>query len=478
MILMPDPDAELLARRHQILAQLCKILHADPAALICDDAALVAYDTDALTAYRCKPLAVVLPKNNAQVSKVLRFCNQEGIKVIARGSGTSLAGGALPSMDSILLSLSRMNRVLNVDFENRTAFVQAGVTNIAISRAAEEQGFFYAPDPSSQIACSIAGNVATNAGGPHCLKYGVTANNLLGLTFVTIEGDILSIGGEFLDPDGYDLLGIITGSEGMLGVVTEVLVRILPKAPDARPMLLGFHSEQEAGACVAAIIGAGVLPVAIEFMDKAAIMACETFAKAGYPLDAKALLIIEVEGEEAEIEEAFAIIYKIAQGYNPLSLRVSRSTAESEAIWRGRKSAFGAMGQLAPDYLCMDGTIPTGQLPYVLAEIEKIGQRYGFPIANIFHAGDGNMHPLIMYDAKIPGAFAKVERAGAEILELCVKVGGCLSGEHGIGIEKRELMPLMFTPKDLEQQRRVKDAFDPKWLLNPAKVFPLECKTL
>jgi glycolate oxidase len=335
------------------------------------------------------------------------------------------------------------------------------------------EGFFYAPDPSSQLACTIAGNIAMNSGGAHCLKYGVTTNNLLGVTMVLLDGTVIEIGGAHLDSPGYDLLGLITGSEGQLGVVTEAVVRILRAAEGARPALFGFETVEAAGQCVAAIIGAGIIPVAMEYMDRPAIQICEAFAHAGYPLDVEAMLIIEVEGSDAEIDDMLRRIVAIAEPFRPKTVKVSQSEAESAAIWKGRKSAFGATGRIS-DYICMDGTIPTGQLPYVLKRIDEIAKAEGLGVANVFHAGDGNLHPLVLFDINKPGEMEKAERVGEAILKLCVEVGGCLTGEHGVGIEKRDLMPFQFNPADLAQQMRVRGVFDPRWLLNPAKVFPLD----
>jgi glycolate oxidase len=394
------------------------------------------------------------------------------VPVVPRGSGTSLAGGALPTADCVILGVARMNGVVETDYANRFIRVQSGRTNLSVTGAVETDGFFYAPDPSSQLACAIAGNIAMNSGGAHCLKYGVTTNNLLGVTVVLMDGSVLQIGGAHLDPGGLDLLGVICGSEGQLGVVTEATLRILPKPEGARPVLIGFSSNEVAGACVSDIIKAGVLPVAIEFMDRPCIRACEAFAKAGYP-DCEALLIVEVEGSDAEIDEQLALIRAIALRHDPVEFRESRSEDESKRIWLGRKSAFGAMGQIN-DYMCLDGTIPVSALPFVLRRIGEMSRSYGLDVANVFHAGDGNMHPLILFDANKPGDLELCEALGADILKLCVEVGGCLTGEHGVGIEKRDLMSVQFTPDDMEAQLRVKDVFDPGWLLNPAKVFPLD----
>ena len=471
MMQQPAPKPDVLARRDVIVAGLAALV--PETGLIAEPLRLKPYETDGLSAYRQVPLAVVLPETTEQVAAVLRFCHQNGVRVVPRGAGTSLSGGALPLEDGVVMGLMRMNRILDINYADRCATVQAGVTNIGITNAMADQGFFYAPDPSSQLACMIGGNVAMNSGGAHCLKYGVTTNNLLGLKIVTIEGDIIDIGGAHLDAAGYDWLGLMTGSEGQLAVVTEVTVRILRSPEGARAMLAAFRSNEIAGACVDSIIGSGIIPVALEFMDKPAIHACEAFAHAGYPLDAEAMLIIEVEGSTAEQDDLLARLSAICNRHDPISLKVSQSAAESLAIWKGRKGAFGAVGRISPDYLCMDGVIPTSQLPSVLRTIGEMSDSYGLKVANIFHAGDGNLHPLIMFDANDPASFHKAEEFGAEILKLCVAVGGCLTGEHGVGVEKRDLMPVQFAAHELEQQRRVKSAFDPAWLLNPSKVFPL-----
>jgi glycolate oxidase len=469
-IAMPVPDQRILARRDEIVAGLAEIL-GKGGVIVAEDERR-AYETDALTAYRAVPLAVVLPASTEQVSAVLRFLGGQGVKVVARGAGTSLSGGALPSEDCVVVGLARMNRILAIDYDNRVVRVEAGVTNINITNAVAHRGFFYAPDPSSQLACTIAGNIAMNSGGAHCLKYGVTTNNVFGVRMVLIDGTVVDIGGSHLDASGYDLLGLVVGSEGQLGVVTEATVRILRAAEGARPMLMGFASARDAGGCVAAIIGSGIVPVAIEYMDRPAIKVCESFAHAGYPLDVEALLIVEVEGSEAEIADLIARITAIAAKFNPVTTRVSKSEAESAAIWKGRKAAFGAMGRIS-DYLCMDGVIPTGRLPEVLVRVAEICAGHGLSVANIFHAGDGNLHPLVLYNMNDPDELRRAEAAGADILKLCVEVGGCLTGEHGVGVEKRDLMGVQFSPVDLDLQMRVKSAFDPAWLLNPAKVFPL-----
>ena len=474
-IAMPSPDQAILQRRNELLKQLAKLV--PEASLITDKEGRRTFETDALTAYRCLPLAVVLPGSTEEVSAILRFCHDNHIKVVPRGAGTSLSGGALPLEDAIVLCLSRMSKVLDIDLANRAARVEAGITNSGITDAVSGEGFFYAPDPSSQIACTIGGNVATNSGGAHCLKYGVTTNNVLGVRMVLMNGEVVDIGGASLDAPGYDFLALVVGSEGQFGVVTEVTVRLLRAAEGARPMLLGFGSNEAAGACVAAIIAAGIVPVALEFMDRPAIHVCEHFVAAGYPLDVEALLIVEVEGSEDEVDTLLEKIGEIGQDFDPIVIRRSQSAEESAKIWKGRKAAFGAIGQLS-DYYCMDGVIPLSKLPKALDEIGWICRRYRFDVANIFHAGDGNLHPLILYNANDPLQLERVELCGAEILKLCVELGGCLTGEHGVGIEKRDLMRVQFSDADLAQQLRVKAAFDPDWLLNPGKVFPLEARGL
>ena len=467
---MPIPNPAVLARKDRVVARLLKVLPAD--AVISDVAETRAYECDALTAYKCAPMVAVLPSSTQEVSDVLRICHEECVPVVPRGSGTSLAGGALPTADCVILGVARMNDVIETDYANRIIRVQTGRTNLSVTGAVEEDGFFYAPDPSSQLACAIAGNIAMNSGGAHCLKYGVTTNNLMGVTLVQMDGTVIEIGGGYLDAGGLDLLGVICGSEGQLGVVTEATLRILHRPEGARPVLMGFDDNEVAGACVSDIIKAGVLPVAIEFMDRPCIEATEAFAGAGYP-DCEALLIVEVEGAAAEIDDQLARIMEIARRHNPVELRESKSPEESARIWLGRKSAFGAMGQIN-DYMCLDGTIPVSSLPFVLRRIGEMSAEYGLRVGNVFHAGDGNMHPLILFDANKPGDLELCEAFGAEVLKLCVEVGGCLTGEHGVGIEKRDLMHVQYTTDDLEAQMAVKDVFDPQWLLNPAKVFPLD----
>src|SRR5579863_9312151 len=469
-VAMPELDSAILGRRAQIVAALRRIVPGE--GVIASEDAMRPYESDGLTAYRALPMVVVLPETTEQVSAVLAYCHSEGIKVVPRGAGTSLSGGALPLGDGVLLGMAKFNRVRAIDFDNRLAVVEPGVTNLAVSQAVEGAGFYYAPDPSSQIACTIGGNVAENSGGVHCLKYGLTTNNLLGLEIVLIDGEIVRLGGKHLDAEGYDLMGVMTGSEGLLGVVTEVTVRILRKPSTARAVLIGFGETQDAGNCVAAIIGAGIIPGGMEMMDRPAIHAAEAFVKVGYPLDVEALLIVELDGPPAEVDHLIAKVEAIARADRARSVRVSRDEAERLAFWSGRKAAFPAVGRISPDYYCMDGTIPRARLAEVLARIGELSTQYGLRVANVFHAGDGNLHPLILYDANQPGEIERAEEFGAEILKLCVAVGGVLTGEHGVGVEKRDLMGTMFDETDLAHQQRLKCAFDPDGLLNPGKVFP------
>lgn len=474
MLLMPKPDAAVLARRKEITAALRAIVPGD--GVIDEPTALRVYESDGLTAYRQPPMVVVLPESTQQVVDVLKYCSKNGVKVVPRGAGTSLSGGALPLADGVLLGLSKFNRILEIDVANRCAVVQPGVTNLGVSQAVQHLGFYYAPDPSSQIACTIGGNVAENSGGVHCLKYGLTTNNVLGIEMITMEGEILRLGGKHFDAAGYDLLGVMIGSEGLLGVVTEVTVRLLPTPPGARALLLGFASIEDAGECVADIISSGIVPAGMEMMDRLAVEAAEAFVGAGYPLDAEAVLIVELDGCAVEIDHLASAIETLAQRRGVTSCRVSTSDAERLLFWAGRKAAFPAVGRLAPDYLCMDGTIPRRKLAEVLRRIREMEPRFGLSVANVFHAGDGNLHPLILYDANEAGELDRAEAFGAEILRLCVEVGGVLTGEHGVGIEKRDLMHVMFSPVDLEQQQRLKCAFDAESLLNPGKVFPTLCR--
>ncbi len=467
---MPEPDRDVLAKREDIVARLRRIVPGE--GVIAAEDELRAYECDGLSAYRAVPMAVVLPSTTRQVAEVLKLCDAERIKVVPRGAGTSLSGGALPLTDGIVLGLGKFNRILEIDFENRCVVAQPGVTNLGITAAVEHAGFYYAPDPSSQIACTIGGNIAENSGGVHCLKYGLTTNNVLGFEIVLPNGDVVRTGGKHLDAEAYDLLGLMTGSEGLLGVVTEVTVRILKKPETARALLIGFATNEQAGDCVAAIIANGVIPGGLEMMDRPAIHAAEDFCHAGYPLDVEGLLICELDGCAAEVEHLIGVVGAIARQCGATSVRVSQDEAERQRFWAGRKAAFPAVGKISPDYYCMDGTIPRRQLPAVLRRMREMSEHYGLRLANVFHAGDGNLHPLILYDANRPGELERAEEFGAEILKLCVEVGGVLTGEHGVGVEKRDLMPVMFNEDDLNQQQRVKCAFDPSQILNPGKVFP------
>ncbi len=467
---MPKADEATLARRAEIVADMRVIVPGEGVVETVNE--MRAFESDGLTAYRQLPLVVVLPETVKQVSRILKYCNERGIKIVPRGSGTSLSGGALPLEDAVLLVMSRFSRILDIDFENRVVVAQPGVTNLGISNAVADEGFYYAPDPSSQIACSIGGNVAENSGGVHCLKYGLTANNVLGIEIVLMDGEVIRLGGKHLDAEGYDLLGIMTGSEGLLGIVTEVTVRILQRPETARALLIGFPSSEQAGQCVADIIGAGIIPGGMEMMDRPAIHAAEDFVHAGYPLECEALLIVELDGPGTEVDHLIARVEAISLKNGSTTCRISRSEEERMVFWAGRKAAFPAVGRISPDYYCMDGTIPRKELPRVLSGMRDLSEKYGLAVANVFHAGDGNLHPLILYDANKPGELERAEQFGADILRLCVKVGGVLTGEHGVGVEKRDLMPEMFSQADLDQQMRVKCAFDPRHLLNPGKVFP------
>jgi glycolate dehydrogenase FAD-linked subunit len=467
---MPEPDQSVLARRDEIIAAMRAIVPGE--GVIVDEDELRVYECDGLSAYRQLPLIVVLPETVEQVSAVLKYCHEANVKIVPRGAGTSLSGGALPVADGITLAMGKFNRILEIDWENRCVVTQPGVTNLALTEAVQHRGFYYAPDPSSQIACSIGGNVAENAGGVHCLKYGLTTNNLLGVEMVLMTGEVVRLGGRHLEAEGFDLLGLITGSEGLLGVITEITVRILQKPETARALLIGFPTNESAGDCVAAVIGAGIIPGGMEMMDKLATQAAEDFIHAGYPLDVEAILIVELDGPEAEVNHLIDAVEGIARDCGAVSVQVSESEEQRLKFWAGRKAAFPAVGRLAPDYYCMDGTIPRHRLAEVLSAIRQMTGRYGLDVANVFHAGDGNLHPLILYDANNPGELERAEEFGSDILRLCVEVGGVLTGEHGVGVEKRDLMDTMFSDTDLAQQERVKCAFDPGQLLNPGKVFP------
>ncbi|MBV8937140.1 MAG: FAD-binding protein [Alphaproteobacteria bacterium] len=467
---MPTPDATVIECCASIVEELRRIVPGE--GVIVSGAERRVYESDGLTAYRQLPLVVVLPSTVDQVAGVLRFCKQMGVKVVPRGAGTSLSGGALPLADGVLLGMAKFNRVLEIDYDNRCAVVQPGVTNLAISRAVESAGFYYAPDPSSQIACTIGGNVAENSGGVHCLKYGLTTNNILGIEVVLMDGEVIRLGGKHVDAENYDLLGVMTGSEGLLGVVTEVTVRILPKPTTARALLVGFSTTEDAAGCVAAVIAAGIIPAGMEMMDRPAIHAAEAFVKAGYPLDVEALLIVELDGPPPEVDHLIGKVEVIARDHGATAIRASCDEAERLAFWSGRKAAFPAVGRISPDYYCMDGTIPRSRLAEVLSRMRGLSDHYRLGVANVFHAGDGNLHPLILYDANEPEEVERAEAFGADILRLCVEVGGVLTGEHGVGVEKRDLMGTMFDEFDLAHQQRLKCAFDPGGLLNPGKVFP------
>jgi glycolate oxidase len=465
---LAPPDPGILSRRDDIIAALKAIV---PDGVVEAPSDLSAYESDALPAYRQRPLVAVLPKSADQVCAILRYAAEAGVPIVPRGAGTSLSGGALPRPDGILIGMGRMSRILEIDYENRCVTLQPGVTNAAITRAVEAEGFYYAPDPSSQIACTIGGNIAENSGGLHCLKYGLTTNNLMGVKFVLPGGEMITLGGKAHAQAGLDLLGLITGSEGLLGMVVEATVRIIRKAPVTRTMLASFDAVPDAGACVAAIIGDGIVPAAMEFMDRQTIGAVEAYNAPGYPADAEAILIIDADGVEADVTDAMARIKTHVEACNG-RLREATETAARAKMWQGRKAAFAAMGRLQPDMICMDGTIPRHALPRVLEGIADMSARYGLGCCNVFHAGDGNLHPLIIFDAMKEGELDKAEAFGADILRLCVQVGGVLTGEHGVGIEKRDLMPEMFSEADLDQQHRVKCAFDSGGLFNPGKVFP------
>ena len=468
---LPKIDKSTILNRNKIVSNLKKIIKSENVLDHNDE--IKPYETDALSAYKQKPLVVVLPENVQEVSKILKYCNEEKIKVIPRGAGTGLSGGALPLQDAILLGLGKINKILEIDFNNKCVVSQPGVTNLAITHAVQHKGFYYAPDPSSQLACSIGGNVAENSGGIYSLKYGTTTNNILGVELVLMDGTVCRLGGKTLDQEGYDLLGLICGSEGLLGVITEVTVKILKKPQTVRAALIGFPSIEDGGNCVSEIISNGIVPAGMEMMDKALIEATDNFCKAGYPRDAEALMIVELDGTNSEVDELINKVSDIAKKNNSTSIRTSKNEKERLAFWAGRKAAFPACGAMAPDYYCMDGTIPRCKLSEVLKEINRLSKKYNLPVANAFHAGDGNLHPLIMFDANNKEELRKTEEFGAEILKYCVKVGGVLTGEHGVGIEKRELMCEMFNDNDIQQQIKIKKSLDEKNLLNPGKVYPI-----
>lgn len=468
---LPEPKTSRLKKRPHLLRRLRELVDEDQ--LISRPEQLAAYECDALSAYRQRPMAVVLANDRDDVVATVRACGEFEIPLVPWGAGTGLSGGALPLQDGVMLSLARMNRILDIDLNNRTATVQPGVTNLAITEAVKHKDFYYAPDPSSQLACTIGGNVAENSGGVHCLKYGVTTNNIMGLEVVLADGQVVRLGGKGMDQAGYDMLALLTGSEGLLAVITEVTVRLLRRPETAKAIMAVYDTVEAAGRAVANTIGAGMIPAGMEIMDRLSIGAVEDFVHAGYPKDAESLLLVELDGPASEVEQQIQILEGLLQNSGAKEIRVSKTEEERLRLWAGRKAAFGAMGHVSPDYYCMDGTIPRGKLPEVLRRITELSERFGLRVANVFHAGDGNLHPLVLYDGNVAGEMERAEEIGAEILKYCVEVGGVLSGEHGIGIEKRDLMPCMFGDADLDMQERVKDCFDPSGLLNPGKVFPV-----
>lgn len=440
--------------------------------ILADPEELRPYECDGLAVYRQLPLLVVLPETVEQIQHVMRTCHQWSVPVVVRGAGTGLSGGALPLEDGVLLSLAKFNRILAIDLENRSARVQPGVRNLAISQAVEAHGLYYAPDPSSQIACSIGGNVAENSGGVHCLKYGLTVHNILSVQFVTAAGELVTVGGQALDAPGYDLLALLTGSEGLLGVIVEVTVKLLPRPELARVALAAFDDIEKAGQAVGMIIAAGIIPGGLEMMDQGSLRAAEAFVHAGYPVDAAAILLCELDGVLEEVAEQLDQVRALLEGAGATEIRVSRDEAERLRFWAGRKAAFPAVGRLSPDYYCMDGAIPRRELPKVLRGIQALSERYGLTVVNVFHAGDGNLHPLILFDANREGELQKAEELGGAILRLCVAVGGTITGEHGVGVEKIDQMCDQFTSAELNQFHAIKQAFDPRGLLNPGKAVP------
>ena len=457
-------------QRQNLAAEFRRFL---PAGSVIDQpTSLAAYECDGLSAYRQQPLLVLLPDNIAQVQQIMRLCHRLRVPVVSRGAGTSLSGGALPHAEGVVLSLAKMNRVLEIDALARSAVVEPGVRNLAISEAVKSRGLYYAPDPSSQIACSIGGNVAENAGGVHCLKYGLTLHNILALRIVTSEGDLMEIDQRALQASGYDLLPLLVGSEGMLGIVVEVTVKLLPLPSCARVVMGVFDSVEKAGDSVAAIIADGIIPGGIEMMDNPAIRAAEEFVQAGYPVDAEAILICELDGTEAEVSAQIERIEAVLRAGGAVETRLARDEAERQLFWSGRKSAFPAVGRLSPDYYCIDGTIPRKSLATVLAGIRSLSEEYGLPVANVFHAGDGNLHPLILYDANNAGELGRTQELGSKILQLCIQQGGTITGEHGVGVEKLGEMCLQFSDSEREQFHAIRECFDPLQLLNPGKAIP------
>ena len=470
-IALPKIDQTTIDKKQYIFKKLKKITSSEN--ILSHESEIKPYETDALTSYKQKPLGVVLPENTEEVSNILKFCYKENIKVVPRGAGTGLSGGALPLQDAILISLTKFNKILEIDFDNKCVVAQPGVTNLSITHVVQHKGFYYAPDPSSQMACSIGGNVAENSGGVHSLKYGTTTNNILGVEIVLMDGTICRLGGKALDQEGYDMLGLICGSEGLLGVITEVTVKILKKPQTVKAALIGFPSHEDGGKCVSDIIASGIIPAGMEIMDKALIVATDNFSKAGYPRDVELLLIVELDGTVSEVEELINKVSEISKKNNSSNIKISQNEKERLSFWIGRKAAFPACGAMSPDYYCMDGSIPRGKLAEALKEINKLSIKYNLPVANCFHAGDGNLHPLIMFDGSKKEELRKTEEFGSEILKMCVKFGGALTGEHGVGIEKRELMCEMFNDNDIQQQLSIKKSLDNKNLLNPGKVYPI-----
>lgn len=440
--------------------------------IIADEELLRAYECDALSAYRQLPSYVVMPESVDQVQAIMRLCHQENVPVVARGAGTGLSGGAMPVEDGLLLSLAKFNQIVHLDPDQRIATVQPGVRNISVSEAVEKYGLFYAPDPSSQIACTIGGNVAENSGGVHCLKYGLTVHNILAVKLITVTGELLEIGADSLDSAGYDLLALMTGSEGMLGVIVEVTLKLISKPLNNRVLLAAFDEIEEAGKGVADIIASGIIPAGLEMMDNGVIRAVEDYLHAGYPVDAAAILICEVDGAEEEVDEECRKVKAILEVAGASDVRVARNKEEGDKFWEGRKSAFPAVGRIAADYYCMDGTIPRKHIGSVLNRIDELAKQYKLGVVNVFHAGDGNLHPLILYDVSIEGELERAEELGGKILEVCVEVGGTITGEHGVGIEKINQMCVQFNAEELVQFHAIKNAFDPKGLLNPGKAIP------
>lgn len=461
---MPDIDQQnLIKQLHTIV---------DDQHILTEEEDLRPYECDGLSAYRRLPMVVILPETTEQIQAIAGLCHQYEIPLIARGAGTGLSGGALPLENAVLLSLARLNRILDIDQKNLLATVQPGVRNLAISEAVADLGLYYAPDPSSQIACTIGGNVAENSGGVHCLKYGLTVHNIAQIKVITIEGDLLTIGSHALDSAGYDLLALLTGSEGMLGVIVEVTVKLLPKPETTQVMLAAFDDIEVAGRAVSDIIAAGIIPAGLEMMDKPAIRAAEDFVHAGYPTDAAAILLCELDGTAEEVNAQVQRVHELLNNSGAIDIRTAKDENQRQQFWKGRKAAFPAVGRISPDYYCMDGTIPRKKLPWVLKNISELSAHYKLPVANVFHAGDGNLHPLILYDANQPGELERTEEFGGRILELCIEAGGTITGEHGVGMEKINQMCIQFTDAELQQFHAVKHAFDPPGLLNPGKAVP------